>query len=127
MRLGPGPQNKGIFVRILRDGPGKGEEYQITHPEAQVSGILKGAYYGTMSDQISVTVRGGEGKTRLRVLLDYKDEVSLKCGEGWLFLSHLKVIVKEWYGAPGPKVPLQARSLVASEEPLPLALSHDGQ
>lgn len=23
--LGPGPQNKGIFVRILRDGPGKGE------------------------------------------------------------------------------------------------------
>jgi hypothetical protein len=76
VRLGPGPLNKGIFVRILRDGPGKGEEYQITHPEAQVNGILKGSYYGTMSDQISVTVRGGEGKTRLRVLIDYKDEVS---------------------------------------------------
>ncbi|KAL1407285.1 hypothetical protein Q8F55_006706 [Vanrija albida] len=74
VRLGPGTQNKGIFIRILRDGPGKGEEYQITHPEAQVNGILKGAYYGTMSDQVAVTVRGGDGATKLRVLLDYKDE-----------------------------------------------------
>lgn len=75
VRLGPGPLNKGVFIRIKRDGPGKGEEYQITHPAAQVNGILKGSYYGTMSDQISVTVRGGDASTRLRVLLDYKDEV----------------------------------------------------
>ena len=25
VRVGPGPSNKGIFVRINRDGPGKGE------------------------------------------------------------------------------------------------------
>ncbi|RSH92481.1 hypothetical protein EHS25_008897 [Saitozyma podzolica] len=74
VKLGPGPINKGIFVRINREGPGKGEEYQITHPSAQVNGIIKGAYYGTISDQISVTCRGGDGKVKLRTLLDYKDE-----------------------------------------------------
>jgi hypothetical protein len=62
-------------VRITRDGPGKGEEYQITHPAAQVNGILKGSYYGTMSESISVTVRGtDDAKTRLRCLIEYKDE-----------------------------------------------------
>lgn len=93
VRVGPGPSNKGIFIRINRDGPGKGEarlvpvvearhlqsqEYQITHPQAQVNGILKGAFYGTISDQISITCRGGtdtKGKGKLRALLDYKDEV----------------------------------------------------
>lgn len=77
VRLGPGPQNKGVFVRITRKGPGEGEEYQITHPDAQVNGILKGAYYGTMSDSISVTCRGGGGEgnlTRLRTLVEYKEE-----------------------------------------------------
>ena len=52
------------------------QEYTITHPQAIVNGILKGSYYGTISDQISVTCRGPEGqKTRLRTVLDYKDEV----------------------------------------------------
>lgn len=76
VKVGPGPSNKGIFVRISRDGPGKGEEYQITHPAAQVNGILKGSYYGTISDQISITCSGGDAGdgTKLRVLLDYKDE-----------------------------------------------------
>ena len=75
VRVGPGPTNKGIFVKIKRDGPGQGEEYQITHPMAQVNGILKGAYYGTISDQISITCRGGESsQTKLRTILDYKDE-----------------------------------------------------
>ncbi|KAK1921849.1 hypothetical protein DB88DRAFT_499401 [Papiliotrema laurentii] len=75
VRVGPGPSNQGIFVKINRDGPGKGEEYRISHPFAQVNGILKGAYYGTISDQISVTCMGGEpSKTKLRALIDYKDE-----------------------------------------------------
>ncbi|RXK35211.1 hypothetical protein M231_07545 [Tremella mesenterica] len=75
VRVGPGPSNKGIFVRINRPGPGQGEEYQISHPSAQVNGILKGSYYGTISDQISITCRGGEPtKTKLRALIDYKDE-----------------------------------------------------
>lgn len=76
VRLAPGPLNKGIFVRITRDGPGKGEEYNMTHPEAQVNGILKGSYYGTMSDTISVTCRGGSGPTKFRALIEYKEEVS---------------------------------------------------
>lgn len=43
-----------------------------------MNGILKGSYYGTMSDVVSVTVRGGEGegngKPRLRTLIEYKEE-----------------------------------------------------
>lgn len=44
---------------------------------AQVNGILKGAFYGTISDQISITCRGGDGKGKgkLRAVIDYKDEV----------------------------------------------------
>jgi hypothetical protein len=38
---------------------------------------LKGSYYGTISDQISITCSGGESSTtKLRTILDYKDEVS---------------------------------------------------
>jgi hypothetical protein len=41
-----------------------------------VNGILKGSYYGTISDQISVTCSGGSSvPTKLRAILDYKDEV----------------------------------------------------
>ncbi|KAK8847695.1 hypothetical protein IAR55_005554 [Kwoniella newhampshirensis] len=75
VKVGPGSSNKGIFVKIARDGPGKGEEYQITHPAAAVNGILKGSYYGTISDQIQITCREGEkSTTKLRALIDYKDE-----------------------------------------------------
>ncbi|WWC86563.1 uncharacterized protein L201_001440 [Kwoniella dendrophila CBS 6074] len=75
VKVGPGSSNQGIFIRIARDGAGKGEEYQITHPSASVNGILKGSYYGTISDQIQITCRGGaEGKTKLRAIIDYKDE-----------------------------------------------------
>ncbi|WWD21789.1 hypothetical protein CI109_106277 [Kwoniella shandongensis] len=75
VKVGPGASNKGIFLRIARDGPGKGEEYQITHPAAAVNGILKGSYYGTISDQIQITCREGEkSNTKYRALIDYKDE-----------------------------------------------------
>lgn len=43
-----------------------------------MNGIIKGSYYGTITDQISITCRGGEdgkAKTKLRAVLDYKDEV----------------------------------------------------
>jgi hypothetical protein len=66
------------------------QEYQITHPSAQVNGIIKGAYYGTISDQISVTCRGGDGKVKLRTLLDYKDEVGPR-GESARFRDHLRI------------------------------------
>ncbi|WRT64457.1 uncharacterized protein IL334_001389 [Kwoniella shivajii] len=75
VKVGPGASNRGIFLKIAREGPGQGEEYQITHPSASVNGILKGSYYGTISDQIQINCRGGEkSKTKLRALIDYKDE-----------------------------------------------------
>jgi hypothetical protein len=64
-------------TRNLESDCANEQEYQITHPSAQVNGILKGAYYGTISDQISITCTGGESSTtKLRTLLDYKDEVN---------------------------------------------------
>ncbi|WVN88574.1 uncharacterized protein L203_103785 [Cryptococcus depauperatus CBS 7841] len=75
VKIGPGSSNKGIFVRITREGPGQNEEYQITHPSAAVNGILKGSYYGTISDAVQIICRGGEdSQTKLKALLDYKDE-----------------------------------------------------
>lgn len=39
-----------------------------------MNGILKGSYYGTMSDTVNVTVRGGDSATKLRTLIEYKEE-----------------------------------------------------
>lgn len=39
-----------------------------------MNGILKGSYYGTMSDVVSVTVRGGGPGPKLRTLIEYKEE-----------------------------------------------------
>lgn len=33
---------QGVFVKLNRDGPGKGEEYQVSNPQANVNGLLKG-------------------------------------------------------------------------------------
>lgn len=78
IQIAPGESNKGIFVTLSSPSPGAGEEYQITHPLAQVNGLLKGAYYGTVSDKVYVTCRKeGEGKA-YRTIIEYKDEVSYK-------------------------------------------------
>jgi hypothetical protein len=74
VRIGPGSLNKGVFVKLNRDGPGKGEEYQVSNPQANVNGLLKGTFYGTISDQISVTCRGGDATERYRAIIEYKDE-----------------------------------------------------
>lgn len=51
IRVGPGAQNKGIFIRI-HGGPGEGERYRITHPTAQVNGMLRGSPYATVADSV---------------------------------------------------------------------------
>lgn len=51
IRVSPGASNKGIFVRIT-GGHGAGEMYQITHPTAQVNGILRGSFYATVADSV---------------------------------------------------------------------------
>lgn len=53
IRVSPGASNKGIFVRIT-GGHGEGERYQITHPTAQVNGILRGSFYATVADSVWV-------------------------------------------------------------------------
>ncbi|KAL5507138.1 hypothetical protein ACEPAH_6594 [Sanghuangporus vaninii] len=77
VRISPGSQNKGIFVR-LNNGPGRGEQYLITHPSAMVNGMLRGNFYATISDSTIITCSGiaGEdkGRERLRAILEYKDE-----------------------------------------------------
>ncbi|OCB86848.1 hypothetical protein A7U60_g6021 [Sanghuangporus baumii] len=77
VRISPGSQNKGIFVR-LSNGPGRGEQYHITHPCAMVNGMLRGTFYATISDSTIITCSGiageGKGRERLRAILEYKDE-----------------------------------------------------
>lgn len=78
VRIAPGDQNKGIFVRI-EDGPGKGEMYQVTHPTAMVNGLLRGNFYVTVGESTIITCSGAEGvqegTERLRVIIEYKEEV----------------------------------------------------
>lgn len=74
VRIMPGVLNKGIFVRIT-DGPGKGEQYRITHPIAAVNGILRGSFYVTVGESTVITCEGGEPGQKLRCILEYKEEV----------------------------------------------------
>ncbi|GAA93929.1 uncharacterized protein L969DRAFT_167801 [Mixia osmundae IAM 14324] len=66
-----GNVNKGVFVKL----PGYGEEYQITHPTALITGFLRGAPAILLADQtyITCTNESKSGK-QLRTLLAYVDE-----------------------------------------------------
>ena len=76
VRIGPGHANKGIFV-LVKGGHGAGERYQITHPVAQVNGILRGSFYVTVGESTIVTCTGGRGfdGKQLRAVIEYKEEV----------------------------------------------------
>ncbi|KAJ9121083.1 hypothetical protein QFC24_005064 [Naganishia onofrii] len=75
VQVTPGEANKGLFISLKEPSLGAGEEYQITHPIAQVNGILKGTFYGTIGDKITVTCRGGKpGKPKLKAIIEYRDE-----------------------------------------------------
>lgn len=73
VRVGPGSFNKGIFIRIT-GGPGEGEMYRVTHPVAQVNGILRGNFYVTVGDSTIITCSGGKGNEKLRTIIEYKEE-----------------------------------------------------
>lgn len=75
LRVAPGSFNKGIFVNIT-GGPGEGERYHITHPIANVNGILRGSFYVTVSDTTIITCSGGKEGPMLRTVIEYKEEVS---------------------------------------------------
>ncbi|KAJ5124675.1 Oxysterol-binding protein [Penicillium bovifimosum] len=70
IRVSPGQHNLGIFVNIeKRDN----EEYQLTHPDAHLGGILRGALSVTVADTCYVTCP----KTGLKAILQYMEE-------GWI-------------------------------------------
>lgn len=74
LRVSPGSLNKGIFIDIT-GGPGEGERYHITHPIANVNGILRGSFYITVADSTIITCTGGRADERLRAIIEYKEEV----------------------------------------------------
>jgi len=51
VKVVPGSQNKGIFVRIWK-GAGSGESYQITHPRGIVKGIGVANAYVMLTDSV---------------------------------------------------------------------------
>jgi hypothetical protein len=85
VKISPGSANKGIFVRI-DEGNGKGERYRITHPTASVNGLLTGRFYATVGDSTIVSIEGGEN---WRVVLEYKEEVSIS----YVFLPMLNMLI----------------------------------
>lgn len=67
IRVTPGAHNLGIFINVQsRDN----EEYQLTHPAAQLSGMLRGSLYITVADTCFITCP----KTKIKVILHYLEE-----------------------------------------------------
>ncbi|KAG1731696.1 hypothetical protein EDB19DRAFT_1321784 [Suillus lakei] len=82
VRVAPGSFNKGIYINVT-SGPGVGEKYHITHPVANVNGILRGSFYITVGDSTIVTCEGGKG-VAYRAVIEYKEE-------SWLGRAHFLV------------------------------------
>ena len=74
LRVAPGQLNQGIFIK-LTGGYGEGERYQITHPVASVNGILRGSFYVTVGETTIITCEGGKPGSKLRTIIEYKEEV----------------------------------------------------
>lgn len=70
VRVTPGAHNLGIFINLKhRDN----EEYRLTHPVAQLAGMLRGSLSVTVADTCYITCP----KSRIKVILHYLEE-------GWL-------------------------------------------
>ncbi len=76
IKVSPGGFNKGLFIHI-KDGNGKGENYQVTHPVASVNGILRGSFYITVGDTTIVSCTGGKPGSKFRAITEYKEEVHI--------------------------------------------------
>jgi hypothetical protein len=70
IRVVPGNFNLGIFVTLHKRDD---EEYQLTHPDANLGGLLRGSLSVSVADTCFVTCP----KTRLKAILHYLDE-------GWI-------------------------------------------
>ncbi|KAI9879225.1 MAG: hypothetical protein M1830_009156 [Pleopsidium flavum] len=78
IRVTPGAHNLGIFVTVHSR---ENEEYQLTHPAAQLGGLLRGSPSVTVADTCFVTCP----QTRTKVILHYLEE-------GWLARTQNKVL-----------------------------------
>ncbi|KAJ3022596.1 hypothetical protein HKX48_005782 [Thoreauomyces humboldtii] len=67
IKVGPGSQNRGIFITLQSHD---GEEYNIQHPWASVTGWLSGSPYIVVGESAIITCP----KTGLKAVLEYKDE-----------------------------------------------------
>ncbi|KDE05084.1 hypothetical protein MVLG_04524 [Microbotryum lychnidis-dioicae p1A1 Lamole] len=76
LKVFPGPRNKGLFL-ILPDRDD--EEYQITHPTAVVTGLVRASPYATISECTYITQRGGPktSNKHYRAIISYPDEAWL--------------------------------------------------
>ncbi|PSK53907.1 Oxysterol-binding protein-like protein 1 [Elsinoe australis] len=70
IKVVPGIHNKGIFITLHRWDD---EQYQLTHPAAFLSGILRGSLYVSVADTCFVSCK----KSGMKVILHYVEE-------GWL-------------------------------------------
>ncbi|KAL9615567.1 MAG: hypothetical protein Q9167_000080 [Letrouitia subvulpina] len=77
VRVTPGAHNLGIFINLQhRDN----EEYRLTHPAAQLAGLLRGSLSISVADTCFVTCP----KSKIKVILQYLEE-------GWLGKAQNKV------------------------------------
>lgn len=77
VRVIAGNYNQGIFIKLSKRGD---EEYQLSHPAANLSGLLKGSLYISVSDTCYITCP----KTKIKTILTYAEE-------GWLGRAQNKV------------------------------------
>jgi hypothetical protein len=77
VRVTPGEHNLGIFITIARRN---NEQYQLTHPAANLGGLLRGSLNVTVGDICYVTCP----LTKIKTILHYHEE-------GWLGKTQNKV------------------------------------
>ncbi|KAH9822204.1 hypothetical protein DFH28DRAFT_1103683 [Melampsora americana] len=96
VKVFPGPMNKGIYVKL----PRRDEEYEITHPTATITGLLRASPYVVISDYTYITCRGAGSQERFRTMISYTEESWIGKArfalEGIIFLTKSEDEISEW-------------------------------
>ncbi|KAI5298075.1 hypothetical protein KEM56_004342, partial [Ascosphaera pollenicola] len=77
VRVSPGQHNLGIFINLTKRN---NEEYRLTHPDAHLGGLLRGALSISVADTCYITC----AQTRIKAILTYLPD-------GWLSAAQHKV------------------------------------
>ena len=77
IRITPGQYNQGIFINLHKRN---NEEYQLTHPSANLGGLLRGSMSISVADTCYITCP----RTRIKAILHYQEE-------GWVGKSQNRV------------------------------------